>query len=85
MQEVPLRSGNMQSQAEGAFVGSLKCMECHKSEYDKWHDSHHDHAMDVAGEKTVLGDFNNAVFELHGVTSRFFKKDEKYFVYTQGP
>ncbi len=68
-----------------AFVGSLKCKECHQKEYDKWLHSNHDHAMDAANEKTVLGDFNNAVFQAHGVTSRFYKKDGKFFVHTQGP
>ncbi len=67
------------------FVGSKKCLDCHKKEYDKWLDSHHDLAMDVANEKTVLGDFANAVFEMHGVTSRFYHKDSRYFVLTQGP
>ena len=66
------------------FAGNLKCMECHKKEYDKWLGSHHDHAMDVANDKSVLGDFNNAVFQLHGVTSRFYRKDGKFLVYTQG-
>jgi len=68
-----------------AFIGSRKCMDCHKNEYDRWQDSHHDHAMDVADEKSVLGDFRNAVFESHGVTSRFYRKDGKFFVHTQGP
>ena len=67
------------------FAGSLKCKECHQKEYDKWLNSNHDHAMDVANEKTVLGDFNNAAFEAHGVSSRFYKKDGRFFVRTQGP
>jgi len=32
-----------------------------------------------------LGDFNDAEFTLHGVTSRFYAKDDKYFVHTNGP
>jgi tetratricopeptide (TPR) repeat protein len=67
------------------FVGNRKCKDCHKKEYDSWQDSHHDHAMDVANEKTILGDFKNAVFESHDVTSRFYRKDGKFFVHTQGP
>lgn len=67
------------------FVGSKKCLDCHKKEYDNWLDSHHDHAMDVANEKTVLGDFDNAMLEIHGVTSRFYRKDDRFFVFTQGP
>ncbi len=67
------------------FLGARKCMDCHKREYDRWHDSHHDHAMEVADDASVLGDFNNAVVEFHGVTSRFYRKEDKYFVFTQGP
>ena len=68
-----------------AFVGSVNCRDCHNGEYDSWEGSHHDLAMDVANENTVLGDFNDAEFTLHGITSRFFRKDGKYFVYTNGP
>jgi len=67
------------------FVGSKKCVDCHKKEYDEWRNSHHDLAMDVANETTVLGDFDDAVFEYFGVTSRFYRKDNRFFVYTQGP
>jgi tetratricopeptide (TPR) repeat protein len=73
------------SQSAATFAGSRKCLECHKAEYDKWQNSHHDRAMDVANDTTVLGDFNNAVVEFHGVTTRFYRKDDKFFVHTQGP
>jgi len=75
----------IQPKPAAVFVGSTKCMDCHKKEYDKWQGSHHDHAMAVANDETVLGDFNKAVFEIHGVTSRFYRKDGKFFAYTQGP
>ena len=67
------------------FVGSKKCMDCHKAEYDKWQNSHHDRAMAIADDTTVLGDFNDTVVEFHGVESRFYRKKKRYFVYTQGP
>ncbi len=67
------------------FVGSGKCRDCHPKAYDKWLNSHHDRAMEVAGESTVLGDFNDAVFDIHGTTSRFYRKGERYFTHTQGP
>jgi len=67
------------------FVGSSNCRDCHNPEYDSWEGSHHDLAMAVASEETVLGDFNNTEFTLHGITSRFFKKEGKFFVYTNGP
>jgi tetratricopeptide (TPR) repeat protein len=67
------------------FAGSRKCMDCHKAEYDKWQNSHHDRAMEVADDNTVLGDFNNAVVEFHGATTRFYRKNGKFFAHTQGP
>jgi Tfp pilus assembly protein PilF len=68
-----------------AFVGRDKCMDCHQKEYKNWQNSHHDLAMDVADEKTVLGNFNDAIFEHKGVRTRFFRKGNKFFVNTQGP
>ena len=35
--------------------------------------------------ESVLGDFSGATFDYHGVTSRFFRKDGKFFVETDGP
>jgi len=37
------------------FVGSEKCKECHKAEYDRWKGSHHDLAMAAASEKNRAG------------------------------
>ena len=82
---ITLQADGIQPKPVAVFVGSGKCMDCHKKEYDKWQGSHHDHAMAVANDKTVLGDFNKAVFEIHGVISRFYRKDGKFFVYTEGP
>ena len=72
-------------EAGPAFVGSIECRDCHNPEFDSWEGSHHDLAMDVANEETVLGDFNDTEFTLHGITSRFFKKDGKFWVHTNGP
>ncbi len=66
------------------FVGGQKCGECHKSQYDKWRGSHHDLAMDEANETTVLGNFDNAVFKRVGVTSRFYRRNGRFFVNTRG-
>ncbi len=67
------------------YVGAEKCRDCHKQEYDKWRDSHHDKSMDLATEESVLGDFNDTVFEHSGVVSRFYRRDGTFFVCTQGP
>ena len=66
-------------------MGGQKCAECHKRQYDSWRGSHHDLAMDAAAESTVLGNFDNAEFEYFGTSSRFYRKDDRFFVYTQGP
>ena len=78
-------SYGVQPKPAATFVGTRKCIDCHQREYDKWQDSHHDHAMDFANDVIVLGDFNNAVFKIHNVISRFYRKNDKFFVYTQGP
>ena len=41
--------------------------------------------MQHATDKTVLGDFNDARFDYYDVTSRFFRKDGRFFVETDGP
>ncbi len=68
-----------------AFVGSTACQACHENAYRAWKGSHHERAMDVATEATVLGDFDNATFTHRGVTSRFYRRDGKFYVTTQGP
>ncbi len=80
-----LSSDQISSESTPTFVGRDKCIDCHRKEYRKWQNSHHDKAMDVATGETVLGDFNNAVFEHKGIKTRFFKKEDKFFVNTQGP
>ena len=79
------KAGLVVQTATATFVGSSQCRDCHNLEYDNWEGSHHDLAMDVANDQTVLGDFDNAEFTLHGITSRFYIKDGKYFVHTNGP
>ena len=68
-----------------AFVGSETCIGCHQDAGKLWHPSQHAHAMAHATQKTVLGDFDDASFDHDGTTSRFFRKDNKFFVETDGP
>jgi len=72
-------------QAAPTFVGRNACQSCHEPEFNSWRNSDHDKAMDVAADSTVVGDFNQAAFTSKGVTSRFFKRDDKFFVHTAGP
>jgi predicted CXXCH cytochrome family protein len=67
------------------FVGSESCAECHQAEAASWKESQHKHAMQHATAASVLGDFDDAGFDHFGIHSRFFKKDHKFFVETDGP
>jgi tetratricopeptide (TPR) repeat protein len=67
------------------YVGGATCAECHQLQHDLWRGSHHDRAMEVASEESVLGDFDDATFERLGVTTRFFRRDDKYVVNAEGP
>ena len=63
----------------------LSCQQCHQKEVGLWKQSHHKKAMDVANEKTVLGNFDNQSFtNKKGEVTRFFKKKKKFFINTIG-
>jgi predicted CXXCH cytochrome family protein len=71
--------------AHGAtFVGSETCAGCHRTEAQLWRGSQHNLAMQHATDQSVLGDFNDASSEYHGVRSRFFRKDGKFLIETDG-
>jgi predicted CXXCH cytochrome family protein len=67
------------------YVKDALCAECHAEAAAAWRGSHHDRAMQVADDKTVLGDFDNARFAHRGLTTSFARRDGKYFVTTEGP
>jgi predicted CXXCH cytochrome family protein len=67
------------------YVKSAVCAECHPTEHRDWTGSHHDLAMQLAAADTVRGDFSDVRVSHHGVTSRFFTRDGKFFVNTEGP
>jgi predicted CXXCH cytochrome family protein len=69
---------------EATFVGSEKCSGCHQAEAKLWRKSQHKRAMDHATDKSVLGDFHNASLDHFGIHSRFFRKDGKFIVETDG-
>jgi predicted CXXCH cytochrome family protein len=67
------------------FVGRDRCAECHEDATEAWEGSDHDHAMEPADSTSVRGDFGGVEYEHGGVTSRFYERDGKYFVRTEGP
>ncbi len=70
--------------AANAFTGSAACQNCHAEQFAQWRGSHHDLAMQLPGPATVLGNFDNASFTYNGITTRFYRKGDKYMVNTDG-
>ena len=62
------------------YVGSKNCIDCHKDAFNEWKGSHHDLAMQVANDSTILGDFNNVKAEIDGVKYLFFKRANSFYV-----
>jgi tetratricopeptide (TPR) repeat protein len=78
-------AGNAPGASVASFVGSETCAGCHQEQAQLWRPSQHKLAMQHATDKSVLGDFNDAAFDYYGVHSRFFRKDGKFLVETDGP
>src|SRR5689334_13380439 len=67
------------------FVGSSACSPCHAEQYQAWHASQHQAAMQDMSDKAALGNFAGARFTYGGITSTFFRRDGGYYVRTDGP
>jgi predicted CXXCH cytochrome family protein len=67
------------------YVGTNTCGSCHSHQLADWKGSQHQAAMAEADARHVKGDFNDAELTYAGTTSRFFKRDGKFLVRTDGP
>ncbi|WP_434156542.1 cytochrome c3 family protein (plasmid) [Sinorhizobium meliloti] len=67
------------------FVDEKTCSSCHADQAAAFAKSHHAKAMTVADDKSVLGNFNNIQFDRDGVVASFFRRDDRFFVRTEGP
>lgn len=72
-------------EASPHHVGAAVCVECHAAETERWRGSHHDRAMQVAADETVLGDFDNVTFTKDGVTTTLSRAGDRFVVRTDGP
>jgi tetratricopeptide (TPR) repeat protein len=79
-----LLSSALFADTNATYVGDKACSACHSKEVKEWTGSHHDMAMKKPTDKTVVGNFDNATFELHGVKSSFYKRDGKFYMRTDG-
>ena len=71
--------------APRSYVGRTSCAQCHQNEAERFVDSHHDKAMDLATDTSVLGDFNDQTLEHFGITSRMFRDGDRFMINTEGP
>ena len=67
------------------YVGSETCSTCHADQGAAWRDSHHSWALRAAEEGNILGDFDDSTFDHAGIRNRFFRRNGKAFVETEGP
>lgn len=67
------------------YVDNKSCLGCHSAQAAQWRQSHHAQAMASPTAETVRADFNNIEFKHKGITSHFFKHEDRYFVRTDGP
>jgi predicted CXXCH cytochrome family protein len=72
------------SPAQARYLDDGVCAGCHADAAAAWSGSHHDLAMQEATSRTVLGDFDDAVFEHHGVVYRFLRRGDAFAVRTAG-
>lgn len=82
-------SGCSDSENQGAetapgYVGATSCAECHAEQTNLWLDSHHQQAMALPDESTVLGNFDDAEFMHQGINTRFYQRDGQFLIETAG-
>lgn len=65
-------------------VQSGDCANCHQDQFDAWQDSHHGWALRLPKAENVLGDFGGVEFTDQGQTSRFYQRDDDFFIQTPG-
>lgn len=65
------------------FTGNVSCQSCHQQEHAQWLTSHHYMAMQPANDTTVYGDFGDATLTADGVTTKFYKRDGKFYMHTE--
>lgn len=71
--------------AKAGFVGNQSCVGCHSKEFKDWESSNHAKAMMEVNDMNVLGDFNNKQLVRKGLTHKMFKKNNAFYVITDGP
>lgn len=71
--------------ADRSYIGRDSCAQCHQQQSQQFVGSHHDKAMDVATDATVLANFEDQTLSHYGVTSRMFRDGDRFMINTEGP
>lgn len=67
------------------YATSKTCVMCHPGHFESWHRTFHRTMTQAAGPAAVVGDFGNATFTYAGITSRFTREGDRFFIETLGP
>ena len=66
------------------WVDNAQCLSCHASQASQWQVSHHARAMAKPSADAIRADFGNTAFKHQGLNSKFFRKNDRYLVRTDG-
>ncbi len=64
------------------YVDEKACIQCHAAEVKQWSESHHAKAMLPMNDSTVSGSFNGQILTFAEKKWSFFKKENRFFVFT---
>jgi predicted CXXCH cytochrome family protein len=65
-----------------AYVQSATCVRCHPGHFESWHRTYHRTMTQEATPSSVLGDFGYASYGYEGVTSRFTRSGDGFYMET---
>jgi predicted CXXCH cytochrome family protein len=68
-----------------SYATSTQCVLCHPGRFETWHRTFHRTMTQRAEPGAVLGDFSNASLTYRGVTSRFGRQGDRFWIETLSP
>ena len=67
------------------YVRSQTCIRCHAEHHQSWKRTFHRTMTQEATPAAVLGDFDDASLTFDGVTSRFTRAGDSFYIETRAP
>lgn len=75
---------NGSSEADAAITPA-SCGQCHQPQYDSWHRTYHRTMTREVTPENVKGDFNNAVHQYQGFSTRLTREGDSFYMETVDP